>query len=132
MTKREAYPETEPATERKTWNLEPGTLNSRHSAAALCLGIEIRPDFFHHLAEIHPELLQRGPADVPIAAIKTVHRQIRQQTECVWDSCDAARFRRLGHIEKLNHLALVIAQERKIRAETGPEAAPHLGPIDAH
>ena len=45
-----------------------------------------------------------------------VHRQIRQKTECVGDGRDTARFRCLGHIQKLNDLSFMIAEKRKIGA----------------
>jgi hypothetical protein len=44
---------------------------------AFSLWIEIASDLFHHRPQIHAQLIQSRPADVPVAAIDIMHGQIR-------------------------------------------------------
>ena len=35
--------------------------------------LEIRPDFSHHCAQIHAQLIQSGPAKVPVTTVKIMN-----------------------------------------------------------
>jgi hypothetical protein len=94
--------------------------------------LEIRPDLSHHCAQIHPQLIQSGPSQVPVTAVNVMDGEIRQERKSVRHRCNASTLRGLRHIQHFYDFSFLIAQERKTRAESGSESIVDFGRVDAH
>src|ERR1041385_1575864 len=94
--------------------------------------LEIRPHNFEHGAQIHSQLVQGRATEIPVPAIKVMDRKIGQQRKGVGHGSDTAALRCFGHVEQLDHLAFLIAQERKTRPQPGTKRVVHFRRIHAH
>src|SRR5688572_16491707 len=93
---------------------------------------EIGTDSLQHRAQIHSQLIERRPAEIPISAVEIVNGQVRHERERIRHSGYAPALRRFRHVQHLDDFPFLVAQERKIRPETGPESIVDHRTIDAH
>jgi hypothetical protein len=77
------------------------------------------------------QLVQRGSAYIPVTAVKVMHGQIGHQGKRIGNSRDAPALGSFGHIQLLDNLTLLIAEELELGAEPRPESSINFRRIDA-